>query len=190
MSLTPRRTVVVSLSLVTSVLVFLCCVVWTACRRETRNFHDQTGAPASARVQIGDLRPAGAVAASTGAPSGYLENAYAISQGQRWYVWFNCAGCHANGGGAIGPPLMDSTWIYGSEPANIYDTIIVGRPNGMPSFRGKMTDEQVWQVVAYVRSMSGLAPSDAASGRQDHMQAKPQDQSRPPQPPKNLGSPP
>ena len=27
----------------------------------------------------------------------------------------------------------------------------------MPSFRGRIPDAQVWQLVAYVRSMSGLA---------------------------------
>ena len=34
-------------------------------------------------------------------------------------------------------------------------TIVEGRPNGMPSFGGRIPDEQVWQLVAYVRSMSG-----------------------------------
>lgn len=34
----------------------------------------------------------------------YEENAYHISQGQRLYIWFNCNGCHANGGGDSGPP--------------------------------------------------------------------------------------
>ena len=100
----------------------------------------------------------------------YQENAFAISQGKRLFSWFNCVGCHAHGGGAIGPALMDSEWVYGSEPANIYATILEGRPNGMPSFRGRITDEQLWQLVAYVRSMSGLVPSDAAPGRSDTMQ--------------------
>ena len=30
-----------------------------------------------------------------------------------------------------------------------------GPPNGMPAFGGRIPDEQVWQIVAYVRSMSG-----------------------------------
>ena len=59
----------------------------------------------------------------------------------------------------MGPPLMDDEWIYGSEPENIFATIVEGRPNGMPSFRGRIPDYQVWQLVAYVRSMSGLCPS-------------------------------
>ena len=31
----------------------------------------------------------------------------------------------------------------------------------MPSFRGKIPDDQIWQLVAYVRSLSGHAPKDA-----------------------------
>ena len=65
----------------------------------------------------------------------------------------------------MGPPLMDDEWIYGSEPQNIYATIVEGRPNGMPSFRGKIPDQQVWELVAYVRSMSGLLRQDVAPPR-------------------------
>src|SRR5689334_2564830 len=46
----------------------------------------------------------------------YQGNAYALSQGKHLFEWFNCVGCHAHGGGAIGPPLMDADWIYGSAP--------------------------------------------------------------------------
>ena len=65
---------------------------------------------------------------------------------------------------------MDDKWIYGSQPDQIFSTIVEGRPNGMPSFRGKLPDYQVWQLAAYVRSLSGQAPKDAAPGRDDDMQ--------------------
>jgi cytochrome c oxidase cbb3-type subunit 3 len=66
---------------------------------------------------------------------------------------------------------MDDEWIYGFEPANIYFTIVEGRPNGMPSFRNKIPDFQVWQLVAYVQSMSGQTPIDASPGRSDRMRS-------------------
>jgi cytochrome c oxidase cbb3-type subunit 3 len=66
---------------------------------------------------------------------------------------------------------MDDVWIYGSEPQNIYATIVQGRPNGMPSFRGKIPDQQVWEIVAFVRSLSGQLPKDVAPGRSDEMYA-------------------
>jgi cytochrome c oxidase cbb3-type subunit 3 len=99
----------------------------------------------------------------------YGDNAYAMNEGKRLYTWFNCVGCHFHGGGGMGPPLMDERWIYGSAPENIYSTIVEGRPNGMPSFRGKIPDQQVWELVAYVRALGGLASSDAAPGRNDEM---------------------
>jgi cytochrome c oxidase cbb3-type subunit III len=42
----------------------------------------------------------------------------------------------------------------------------------MPAFGGKLPHGQVWQLVAYERSLSGLVRQDAASGRSDHMQMK------------------
>jgi cytochrome c oxidase cbb3-type subunit 3 len=39
----------------------------------------------------------------------------------------------------------------------------------MPSFQRKIPDDQVWQLVAYVRALGGLAPKDAAPGRNDEM---------------------
>jgi len=86
----------------------------------------------------------------------------------------NCAGCHAaGGGGGIGPALSDEEWIYGWEPEVIFDSIVYGRPNGMPSFSGRIPDQQVWQIVAYVRSLSGLASRQAAPGRGDHLSGGP-----------------
>ena len=34
----------------------------------------------------------------------YEDNAYAMTEGQRLYEWYKCSGCHARGGGGIGPP--------------------------------------------------------------------------------------
>ncbi|HEY3460111.1 MAG TPA: c-type cytochrome, partial [Casimicrobiaceae bacterium] len=62
--------------------------------------------------------------------------------------------------------------IYGSKPAQIYSTIVEGRPNGMPSFGGHIPDNEVWQLVAYVRSLSGQASDQAAPNRSDTMHVK------------------
>jgi cytochrome c oxidase cbb3-type subunit 3 len=47
----------------------------------------------------------------------------------------------------------------------------------MPAFGNKIVPDQVWQIVAYVRSMSGLLRKDVASGRNDDMQVRSQEQS-------------
>ena len=85
---------------------------------------------------------------------------------------------------------MDNRWIYGSDPEHIFATIVEGRPNGMPAFRGKIPNFEVWQLAAYVRSMSGLVPKDAAPSRDDDLQAKKPENSTKKQPPKDSTIPP
>lgn len=92
-----------------------------------------------------------------------MRNPYAdaVDEGERFYIAFNCAGCHgARGGGGIGPPLARGSFIYGNEPQNIFQSIVQGRPYGMPAFAGKAPDEVVWKIAAYVRSMSAPGSPD------------------------------
>src|SRR5204862_335278 len=79
--------------------------------------------------------------------------------------WMNCAGCHAHGGGGMGPPLMDDEWRYGGSMDEIAATILDGRPNGMPSFRGRITEDQAWQLAAFVRALSAQPRQDALPSR-------------------------
>ena len=84
---------------------------------------------------------------------------------------------------------MDDKWIYGSLPINIFASIIEGRPNGMPSWRNKIPDAQVWQLVAYVQALSGQAPQTAMPSRSDHMRSGPPENNRPAQQPVQTGAP-
>ena len=84
---------------------------------------------------------------------------------------------------------MDDKWIYGHEPDQIFATIVEGRPNGMPSFRGKLPDYQIWQLAAYVRSLSGQVPKDTAPGRNDDMQVGKPESSKDRETPKNSARP-
>jgi cytochrome c oxidase cbb3-type subunit 3 len=90
-----------------------------------------------------------------------------LATGKKLWSWYNCSGCHANGGGGSGPALMDDVWIYGGDATSIFQTISQGRPNGMPAFGKRIPKDQVWALAAYVRSMAGLAPQDAAPNRDD-----------------------
>ena len=134
--------------------------------------------PAPAQLAIyGDaarqstLQPGGAQTASQ-VTNPYTGQAWGINEGQRLYGWYNCVGCHAHGGGAIGPPLITQQWVYGGEPANLFDTIVKGRPNGMPSWGGRIPEYQVWQLVAYLRSLNGGQPQSATSARSDELEPK------------------
>jgi cytochrome c oxidase cbb3-type subunit III len=79
----------------------------------------------------------------------------AIGDGYRLYSWYNCHGCHGTlGGGGIGPPLRDDVWIYGADPASLYQSIAQGRPQGMPAFGGIMSEDMIWRIVAYVQALA------------------------------------
>jgi cytochrome c oxidase cbb3-type subunit 3 len=118
-------------------------------------------------------RDASAPLPAPGTPGPYVGNAWAMGEGQRLYSQMNCVGCHSHGGGGMGPPLMDGKWLYGADDASVFTTIVGGRPNGMPAYRGRLSDDQVWQLVSYVKSLSGRASKLAAGARDDHMSVRP-----------------
>ncbi len=161
-------------SFVSSLLcaLLVACVTLAGCQRERREFRQAPPSSSVGSISLSDLHPGQPMPPLPPTENPDEQNAYAVSEGKRLYEQYNCSGCHFHGGGGIGPPLMDDKWIYGGDPANIFFTIVEGRPNGMPSFRGKIPDAQVWQLVAYVRSMSGQVPRDASPGRSDSMNTK------------------
>ena len=169
----------------TAAALLVLVLLAAGCEREARRFRDSPPAARGADVSVSGLRPGPRAAPSANQPGPYEGNAWAVSEGQRNFRQFNCVGCHFNGGGGIGPALMDRQWIYGSKPAQIFASIVEGRPNGMPAFQGKLTDQQVWELVAYVRSLSGQLRKDVEPGRDEHMNARSAPQSTPPEKPVN-----
>ena len=112
----------------------------------------------------------------------YQGNPEAVVEGAQLFNWYNCSGCHSHGGGGFGPALMDNHWRYGGNLDQIFTSIDQGRPNGMPSWHGKIPDAQIWELAAFVKSLS--APSAANQGAQPHTTppAPPVAQSPPPAP--------
>lgn len=142
-----------------------------ACQREARHRSSQ---PIGGAIPAGEspdtIHPGG------GSPpppdpraAKYDNNAPALAEGQALYTQMNCVGCHAHGGGGMGPALMDDKWRYGGRIDQIAATIAEGRPNGMPAWRGRLTDDQIWKLAAYVRTLSGQPSKDAVSSRADEM---------------------
>jgi cytochrome c oxidase cbb3-type subunit III len=147
-------------------------LVGAGCEREARRYNEP---PASANretaVRLTALQP-GSPEPPADVVSPYQHNAWGIGEGKRLYSAYNCAPCHAvNGGGAIGPALIDDKWIYGGQSDQIYASISQGRPNGMPSFGGHVTTQQIWQLVAYVQALSGQVETSTATGRNDDQMA-------------------
>ena len=79
-----------------------------------------------------------------------------------------CANCHGPYGlantrlaqgmaayGARPSNLTDAEWIHGSTDGEIFAVIRdgVGPDFHMPKFEGKLSDEELWQLVNYIRSL-------------------------------------
>jgi putative heme-binding domain-containing protein len=90
----------------------------------------------------------------------------------------NCAFCHGLGarGGGRGPDLTRAQKRHGNADANLFRTINEGvpgtamPPNGATQQGVGMTEEEIWQVIAYIRSVQVKTPAhplgDATRGKQ------------------------
>src|SRR6185312_12355870 len=83
----------------------------------------------------------------------YEGNAQRVAEGAKLFVAYNCMDCHgADGSGGMGPSLQDGRWHFGGTDGTVFQSIYEGRPDGMPSWGGRIGDDQIWRLVAYVRS--------------------------------------
>ncbi len=84
----------------------------------------------------------------------YTGNVGAAAEGRQLFVQYNCSGCHGGrAGGGMGPSLRDSAWVYGNTDADLYDTIFEGRPAGMPTWGTKISADQIWKLITYIRTL-------------------------------------
>jgi hypothetical protein len=75
--------------------------------------------------------------------------------GAQLYISYNCIDCHgADGSGAMAPSLADGRWHFGGSAAEVFESIYQGRPDGMPTWGGRIANDQIWMLVTYVRSLS------------------------------------
>jgi alcohol dehydrogenase (cytochrome c) len=95
----------------------------------------------------------------------------AIAAGERLYRQ-TCQACHGGQArGDRGPALATNTFARGNDDADLFRNIRNGiSGSAMPSF-SKLTNDQTWQLVSYIRSLSGggaseVVAGDAAAGEQ------------------------
>lgn len=85
----------------------------------------------------------------------YENDKQAAATGGKLFVAYNCIDCHgADGSGAMGPSFADGRWHFGGAPAEVFESIYQGRPDGMPAWGGRISNDQIWMLTAYVRSLS------------------------------------
>jgi cytochrome c oxidase cbb3-type subunit 3 len=89
----------------------------------------------------------------------YEGDAAAVAQGKALFGAMNCVYCHGTAGsGLIGPALDGRGWRYGGAPAQLYNSIHDGRPQGMPAWGARLPPDQIWKLVAYLESLGGALP--------------------------------
>jgi alcohol dehydrogenase (cytochrome c) len=76
-----------------------------------------------------------------------------------------CQSCHGPAGKGErgrGPALNTGAFAHGGEDADLFHTIRTGVPGSeMPGFRG-LSDEQIWQLIAYIRTLTAAPPPSPA----------------------------
>ena len=79
----------------------------------------------------------------------------------------SCHGAAGQGERGRGPALSTGAFAHGSDDGDLFHTIRTGVPgSGMPPFRG-LSDEQIWQLVAYIRILIAAPPPAPAGASVD-----------------------
>jgi len=136
------------------------------------------GAPAPAAPANGKTP----VQRADATPKAQLKNPYSdsdaavVESGNQFYLKYACSGCHGgNGGGGMCPPLTNDIWVYGGDDDTLFRLVAFGTEalqakgysrKGTENVVGPMppmgqivqTDDELWRILAFVRSNYHGAP--------------------------------
>lgn len=79
----------------------------------------------------------------------------------------------------MGPSLRDPVWIYGSRDDQVFDSIADGRSKGMPAWGTKIPQTQIWELVAYIKSMGTPEEPDPPVEPANEEMPNPQQEEKP-----------
>lgn len=76
-----------------------------------------------------------------------------VHEGQAAYQMY-CAACHGQDlQGGIGFPLVNTDWVHGGSPSEIYATIAHGIPDsGMQAWEGLLGQKRIAEITAFIIS--------------------------------------
>ena len=118
-------------------------------------------APAFAQAELVTADPAATtsssspVAAEASPVAAYLADPAAITAGRRMFRAVCTGYCHSTTAGVTkdAPNLFDCDWDHGGSDADLFRVVSQGVPDTeMLPFDGKIPEDTIWQVIAYVRS--------------------------------------
>ena len=76
-----------------------------------------------------------------------------------------CADCHGMDAKGVRGPDLSLVWASGRTDDGLFRTLRTGVPGTeMPPVNNRTTDDEVWKILAYLRTLAAPAPNDAARG--------------------------
>ena len=78
-----------------------------------------------------------------------------VAAGEALYAANDCAQCHGGGqGGGSGPSFLNPVLVEQRSLSDLATVIRGGRLPSMPAFAGQLSEDQIWSLAAYVRSLA------------------------------------
>ena len=119
--------------------------------------------PAADAPQPTEAASSAATAAPPAAPklnpfTGSVERA---AEGRALYFEVGCQGCHGGGGGGgMATSVIDDAWTFGSDDEVLFRLIKGEVPDQtMPTVYSVLTDDEVWKILAFIRSVYAGDPA-------------------------------
>lgn len=102
----------------------------------------------------------------------HADDAKAAKEGQELFMAAGCSGCHGGtGGGGMGPPLTNTTWVYGKEDDTLFRLVALGSDElqkqgytrkGSENVVGPMppqgtivkSTDDLWKIITWINSLN------------------------------------
>jgi putative heme-binding domain-containing protein len=79
-----------------------------------------------------------------------------------------CAECHGMDARGVRAPDITQVWANGRSDAGLFRTIKEGVPNTEMPANPRVQDHEAWQILAYIRTLAGPAPTDPPRGNAEN----------------------
>lgn len=119
-----------------------------------------SGTAAAAQTPVSALAPP---LPAPGTQNPHTGNPLSVLSGQGQYRQ-RCANCHGMDARGHRGPDLTTLWTAGRTDAGIFQTIRMGVPGTEMPAAIRAPDDDVWRVIAYLRTLAAPAPAENARG--------------------------
>lgn len=122
-------------------------VLWVGCT---------TGGPAPVVPASPEEAVEVALAVAPSPAAAYREDPEAVTRGGGLFRAVCTGYCHSTRpADRVAPDLFDCVWKHGSSDLDIHRVVLEGVPDTqMQAFVGKLPDDEVWKIIAFLRARS------------------------------------